>query len=240
LLTSAALAGVIIYATFQAPRLGDPTAPVHLHVAPWYLANTPDLIDVPNVVTAVLASFRGYDTLGEVFVVFTACMGVMALLGRVRPRRDSIEVSEFEESTRNLRHHLIPRLVGKMLVPFIVLFGFYVQFHGDFGPGGGFQAGALVAAGIILYSLLEGDRRGRQLVPEWVSSVLVALGAFTYAAVGVACMLKGGRFLDYSVLSHDPVHGQHLGILLIEAGVGMTVAGVMITIFHAFARRGIR
>lgn len=241
LLAAVALGAVIIYATFQVPRIGDPAAVVHQHVAPWYLSKTPELIDVPNVVTAVLASFRGYDTLGEVFVVFTACIGVMSLLGRVRPRRDVIEVSEFEEATRNLRHHLIPRVVGKMLVPFIVLFGLYVQFHGDFGPGGGFQAGALIAAGIILYSLLEGDRRGRELVPEWFSSMLVGLGAFIYAGVGVACMVMGGRFLDYSVLDKaDPVHGQHVGILLVELGVGVTVTGVMITIFHAFARRGVR
>jgi multicomponent Na+:H+ antiporter subunit B len=240
LLTSSALGGVIIFATFQAPRLGDPNAIVHKHVAPWYLEKTPELIDVPNVVTAVLASFRGYDTLGEVFVVFIACIGVMSLLGRVRPRRESIEEREFDKRTDNLRHHLLPRVVGKMLVPFIVLFGLYVQFHGDFGPGGGFQAGALIAAGVILYSLVEGGPRGRELVPEWFSSMLVALGAFTYASVGVASMAMGGRFLDYSVLSHDPVAGQHLGILVIEAGVGMTVAGVMITIFHAFSRRGIR
>ena len=127
-----------------------------------------------------------------------------------------------------------------MLVPFIVLFGLYVQFHGDFGPGGGFQAGGLIAAGIILYSLVEGGWRGRELVPEWFTGLMVALGALLYAGVGVVCMVMGGRFLDYSVLSDDPVKGQHLGILRIEAGVGMTVAGVMITVFHAFARRGIR
>jgi multicomponent Na+:H+ antiporter subunit B len=241
LLSASALGGVIIYAVLQAPRLGDPEAVVHGHVAPWYLEKTPELIDVPNVVTAVLASFRGYDTLGEVFVVFTACIGVMSLLGRVRPLRETISEEEFRAQSRNLRHHLIPRVVGKILIPFIVLFGLYVQFHGDFGPGGGFQAGALVAAGIILYALLEGDHRARELLPEWFSSLLVALGALTYTSVGVACMVLGGRFLDYSVLDpHNAVHGQHLGILLVEAGVGMTVAGVMITIFHAFARRGIR
>lgn len=240
LAASTALGAVIIYAVMQAPRLGDPNAMVHNHVAPWYLEKTPELIDVPNVVTAVLASFRGYDTLGEVFVVFIACMGVMSLLGRVRPQKDTIKLTEFEERSRNLRHHLIPRIVGKMLVPFIVLFGLYVQFHGDFGPGGGFQAGGLIAAGVILYSLLEGDWRGRELVPEWFSSLLVALGALLYAGVGFVCMMKGGRFLDYSVLSADPVAGQHLGILLVELGVGMTVTGVMITVFHAFARRGVR
>ena len=59
---------IVIYATFDKPRLGDPDAPVHQHVAPWYLDQTPELIDIPNVDTAVLGSFRGYDTLGEVFV----------------------------------------------------------------------------------------------------------------------------------------------------------------------------
>jgi multicomponent Na+:H+ antiporter subunit B len=107
-------------------------------------------------------------------------------------------------------------------------------------PAAAFQAGGLIAAGVILYSLLEGDWRGRELVPEWFSSLLVALGALLYAAVGVVSMLKGGHFLNYSVLFDDPIKGQHVGILLVELGVGMTVTGVMITVFHAFARRGVR
>jgi multicomponent Na+:H+ antiporter subunit B len=88
--------------------------------------------------------------------------------------------------------------------------------------------------------LLEGDWRGRELVPEWFSSLLVALGALLYAAVGVVSMLKGGHFLNYSVLFDDPIKGQHVGILLVELGVGMTVTGVMITGCHACARRGVR
>src|SRR5210317_1331615 len=71
---------VVLYATFDKPRFGDPNAPVHQHVAPWYLEKTPEYVDIPNVVTAVLGSFRGYDTLGEVFVVFTAGIGVLFLL----------------------------------------------------------------------------------------------------------------------------------------------------------------
>src|SRR5690606_6838757 len=115
----------------------------------------PRLIDVPNVVTAILASFRGYDTLGELFVIFTAGIGVMFILAV--PREPEGE-SEPSVERAGLRHHLIPRVVGRLLVPFIVLFGLYVQFHGDYGPGGGFQAGALVAAGLILHSLLEGEQ----------------------------------------------------------------------------------
>jgi multicomponent Na+:H+ antiporter subunit B len=83
LLTGAAL----IYGTLDMPVFGDPQAPIHQHVAPRYLQDTPTEIGVPNVVTAVLASYRGYDTLGEVTVIFTAGVGVMILLG-LRGRKD--------------------------------------------------------------------------------------------------------------------------------------------------------
>ena len=63
------------------------------------------------------------------------------------------------------------------------------------------------------------------------------LGVLIYAGVGFSSLLAGGNFLDYGVLAHDPKHGQHLGILIIELGVGITVAGVMIQLFSAFARR---
>ncbi len=220
----------LLHATLDSPRLGDIDAPVHQHVAPWYIENTPTAIDVPNIVTAVLASFRGYDTLGEVFVVFTAGIGVLFLLGHY-PHKQAHKPHE------GLRHYLIQRLVGRTVIPFILLFGFYVQFHGDFGPGGGFQAGALVAAGIILYALIEGTDRALNIIPKWLLNGMVAGGALLYGGVGIASMLMGGNFLDYSVLSSDPVAGQHLGILLIELGVGITVTGVLLSIFFAFASR---
>ena len=228
---------IVIYATFDKPHFGDPLAPVHQHVAPWYLERTPEVIDIPNVVTAVLASFRGYDTLGEVFVVFTAGIGVLFLFG-ARPRRKSgspgIKVAE---PGQGLRHYLIPRVVGRLLIPFILLFGLYVQFHGDYGPGGGFQAGAIVAAAFILYALLEGEAQALRVLPQRLLTGLIAGGALLYGAVGVAGMLLGGNFLDYSVLAADPITGQHIGILLIEAGVGIAVTGVLLSVFHAFAGR---
>ncbi len=91
LLTGAAL----VYATFDMPRYGDPAAPIHHHVADDYIERTDDEIGVPNMVTAILASFRGYDTWGETTVIFTACVGVMLLLGggrtvyRIRRKNDS-------------------------------------------------------------------------------------------------------------------------------------------------------
>ena len=229
---------VIIYTTFDNPSMGDPNAPVQQHVAPWYLKNTSALIDVPNIVTAVLASFRGYDTLGEVFVVFTAGIGVMFLLGKKpsKPARSNNTLTN--GVTVGLRHYLIPRVIGRLVVPFIMLFGLYVQFHGDYGPGGGFQAGAIIAAGMILYALLEGEERALRVLPRRALLGLTASGALLYGGVGVFGILMGGNFLDYSVLGSSPVAGQHIGILLIEIGVGLTVTGVLLSVFFAFAARG--
>ena len=137
-----------------------------------------------------------------------------------------------------MKHHLVLRVVAKLLIPFILVFALYVQFHGDYGPGGGFQAGVIFAAGFILYGLIFGLDAVRKVAPRGLIRVLVAGGLLLYAGVGVTGMLLGGNYLDYDVLAHDPVHGQHLGILLIEFGVGTTVAAVMITIFYNFAGRG--
>jgi len=136
-----------------------------------------------------------------------------------------------------MRHHVVLRIVAKLLIPWILLYALYVQFHGDFGPGGGFQAGVIFAAAFILYALIFGLENARKAAPSNIVRVGVALGVLIYAGTGVAGLLMGGRYLDYSVLAHDAAHGQHLGILIVEFGVGLTVASVMIAIFFSFAGR---
>jgi len=134
-----------------------------------------------------------------------------------------------------MHSYLVLRVVGKLLLPFILLFALYVQFHGDFGPGGGFQAGVIFAAGFILYGLIWGVRNAELVLPRGTLRFGIAFGVLLYAGVGVFGLLAGGNYLDYGVLAHDPVHGQHLGILLIELGVGITVASVMVAVFYTFA-----
>ena len=132
-------------------------------------------------------------------------------------------------------HHLILRVVTKLLIGPILLFGLYVQFHGEYSPGGGFQAGVIFAVGFILYGIVFGLSRLRRLVPDWVVHKLIALGALIYAGTGVWGMLAGGNFLDYDPLFADRIDGQHYGIIFIELGVGMTVFSVMLAIYYAFA-----
>jgi multicomponent Na+:H+ antiporter subunit B len=137
-----------------------------------------------------------------------------------------------------MRDDLLLRAVARLLIPFILLFALYVQFHGDFGPGGGFQAGVIFAAGIIFYALIFGLEATRTILPErWVES-LMAIGVLVYAGIGFAGIALGGNFLDYRVLDHDAVHGQHRGIFWVEVGVALTVCGVMLKIFYLFAGRG--
>lgn len=136
-----------------------------------------------------------------------------------------------------MRSELILRVVAKALIPFIMLFGLYVQFHGEISPGGGFQAGVICAAAVILYSLVFGLDAARRVVPLAFVRTLAALGVIVYAGTGVVALLRGGVFLDYDVLAHDPIHGQHYGITSVEMGVLFTVFGVMVTLFYTFAAR---
>jgi multicomponent Na+:H+ antiporter subunit B len=137
-----------------------------------------------------------------------------------------------------MKNDLVLRLVAKLLIPYILLFALYVQFHGDFGPGGGFQAGVIIAAAMIFYGLIYGLPAVRKVVPEPLVESMMAAGVLIYGGVGVAGLLLGGNFLDYFVLDPDPVHGQERGIFWVEVGVAITVSGVMLKIFYMFADRG--
>ena len=137
-----------------------------------------------------------------------------------------------------MRDKTILRVVSRLFIPFIILFAFYVQFHGDFGPGGGFQAGVMFAAAFVLHAMILSIKQTQSAVSERVVEKLVAGGVLLYAAVGFYCLFKGGNFLEYNVLAEKPASGQHIGIILVEAGVGITVFAAMLTLFYKFASRG--
>jgi multicomponent Na+:H+ antiporter subunit B len=137
-----------------------------------------------------------------------------------------------------MRLDTILRVTAKLFIPFIFVFGLYVQLHGDYGPGGGFQAGVIIAAGVILYAIIYGLNAAQRAVPKRLVEFMVPLGVLIFAGVGFWGLLAGGNYLDYSVLQHDPVHGQERGVFWVEIGVLVTVSSTMITIFYAFAGRG--
>ena len=227
LLLTTITGALLIYGTLDMPYFGSTDSPANAHVADYYLSNALGQTGVPNFVTAVLASYRGYDTFGELVVIFTAGISVLALLGTVSDKTMS-------DDHQPMHQHLILRVTSKMLIPVIMVFGLYVQFHGDFGPGGGFQAGVIFAAAIILYCMLFGLGVAKEVISLGMVRFCAALGVLLYGAVGVVSMLKGEAFLNYSVLASDALVGQHIGIIVIELGVGITVAAVMISVFFTF------
>lgn len=239
--------GVLIYAATGLPTLGDASSPANAYIGRAYLEAAPKDIGVPNTVTAVLSSYRGFDTLGETAVIFAAGVGVALMLG-FGPRASLATPPVTGD------HHVVLRVAAKLLIPLIALFSLYVQFHGDLGAGGGFQAGVIMAAAIILHALVFGLRETMAAVPPKVARGVASLGVLLFAGVGIVCMINGGSFLDYDHLfpaqveakipgwllgDPDRVHhwGQHFGIMLIELGVLLTVTATMVTIFYGFAGR---
>jgi len=254
LLVVAVTGAVLVYGTMDLPPFGDPDSAIHRHVALRYIVDSPQEVGPPNIVTSVLASYRGYDTLGETTVIFTAGISLVALLGFNRRKEFKVRLTAAEPPTVSAAagsatvtpsvavveanvEHLVLRIVGKMFIPLILLFALYVQFHGDYGPGGGFQAGVIFASGIILYAMIFNVEKAMQVVTPTLLRVLAVLGLLLYGGVGVLCIFLGGNFLDYNVLAHQPLHGQHLGIFLIELGVGVSVFAVMVTMFYALGNR---
>ncbi|MDC0948438.1 DUF4040 domain-containing protein [Gammaproteobacteria bacterium] len=251
LLISGGCAALMIYASGDLPAFGDPQAMPNQHLVPRFLEQSGEEVGPPNIVTSVLASYRGYDTMGEVGVVFTAAVGVLLLLGsgsmvKVRRRRQSLKLQTQRWQPKanpvirvesSLKANVLIRECTDLLVAPMLIFALYVQWHGDYGPGGGFQAGVIFAVGVISYALIYGLDRTQKKFPPLAMKRLMVGGWLLYIGTGLVSMLFGANFLDYSPLGPTALAGQHYGILAIELGVGITVATVMIALFYAFASR---
>ena len=236
----------LIYGTLDMPAFGSPDAVIHHHLVARFIEGATTEFGIPNIVTILLASYRGYDTMGETTVIFTATIGVLLLLGALKRKRkappspDALpEPDDIDnDSPRQMQDFAILKVVCTALIPFILLYALYVQFHGDFGPGGGFQAGVIFGTGLILFGLVFGLRPMHRLAPSLWLEIGLVVGLMLYAGTGIAALAMGGTFLDYAVFdAHSAKHGRHIGILLVEGGVGITVACSMTLIFYAVAGR---
>ncbi|MCG6657680.1 Na(+)/H(+) antiporter subunit B [Halomonas campisalis] len=136
-----------------------------------------------------------------------------------------------------MKHHIVLRIITKIMIPLIVIYALYIQFHGEYSPGGGFQAGVIFSAGFIIFSLIFGLDVAQDAIPPEVARFLAAFGVLLYIGIGLACIALGGQFLEYKVLLANDQAGETLGIIGIELGVGITVAAVALTLFYAFAGR---
>jgi multicomponent Na+:H+ antiporter subunit B len=254
---------LLIYATVDFPAWADPQSPASTHLSPHFIEKTMDETSVPNIVTAVLADYRGYDTMYETTVIFSAGVACFLLL-RIFVRREPedrlyrhvltgvtirAKVGEMPPSddferidTQWTPHDLIIKTVCRLLIPFIQLFGLYVIAHGHHSPGGGFQGGVILGASVILLAISHDLRTSVQRMREKVDALLCAAGVFIYAGTGALCLLLGLNFLDYSALASvlhvDPVTARSHGILIVEIGVGIAVMATMIWIYSNVSSTG--
>ncbi len=234
--------GLLVYVAGDFPDWGDPTSPASTHVGRYYLENSIRDTHVPNVVTSVLADYRGFDTMFETGVVFIAGIAVLALLRRtVVQRREEGELAS---------HHLeapqsgvVVRTASRIMIPFMQLYALYVIGHGHHSPGGGFQGGVILGASLILHALAYDLRATNKLFSEKRVLVLGAVGVMLYSGIGLFCMLLGGNFLDFSVLhavlpATDEVMARSHGMLGVEIGVGLTVMAIMYSLYLDLASHG--
>jgi len=257
--------GSLMYCTLDFPDWGDPGSPASSHVSPYYIEHSLDDTSVPNVVTAILADYRGYDTMFETIVVFTAVIACFLLLRpftRTEPEtrlyrhiptgttfrirkggRYPRESADFERiDSQWVPYGVVIRTTCRLIIPFIQLFALYVIAHGHHSPGGGFQGGVILGASVIVFAISHTLRSSISRIGEKVAILLCTLGVFLYAATGGLCMLLGSNFLDYSALSAilgvDPVTARSHGILIVEIGVGMAVMAAMLSLYYNLASAG--
>jgi multicomponent Na+:H+ antiporter subunit B len=232
-----ALAGGLILGMSELPEFGDPSSPASTHVSPRFIEDAAAETGAANMVTAVLADYRGYDTLGETAVIFAAGLGCLVILASAGPRPDL--------PAAGMSHpfgSIILDAVARILVPIVLLFAVYVLVHGHISPGGGFQGGVLFGSGLIMMRLVWGPGGTGRGVPSFGPSLRGALmlacaGILGYVGIGLASMVFGGEFLNYGALplGSDPAHVRELATLGIEAAVFLTVAGTVAVLFDTIS-----
>lgn len=218
------------------PVIGDPASAPNTHVSKVYIVEGPSMTHSPNLVTGVLADFRGFDTLWETTVMMLAGIAVsMILSDRLKRHWDASIFGEIRTFGGPDVKAMIP-----LIVPFILLYAVYVLFHGEVSLGGGFQAGALIALGYILYAMVAGLKIKTIKVTQHLAITFAATGVMIYALTGVLPMLNGGKFLEYGKLPFGSEATSDLhatGILMIEVGVTICVAATIVTILEAVLER---
>lgn len=246
---------LLLYGTAEFPDWGDPSSPASVHLSNHYIQHAVEQTQVPNLVTAVLADYRGFDTMFETAVIFCAGLACFLLLrdfsGRQErfyrhvptgvilhvknPKKRIREGRQFEQIDKDwVPSDIIIKTVCRILIPFIQIYALYVIAHGDFSPGGGFQGGVIFGSSLILFAISYNLKTLTRRIREHIFGIMAAVGVLIYVGIAALCMPFGKAFLDYSALKPlvwDPHHVRALGMLGVEIGVGIAVTAVMAVIY---------
>ena len=189
------------------------------------------------MVTAVLADYRGFDTMFETVVVFMAGMAVLAIL-----KNSSKKKAGSKEFEVDVEPDLIVTNTVRLLIPVIQIFAFYVLAHGHVSPGGGFQGGVVMGASFILIALSWDLDTALARFPADRCTLVAGLGIVLYAGIGLLSMFLGGEFLDYAELAQIfPVSremARYHAMLGVEIGVGLTVTAIMFSLYANLSTEG--
>jgi len=232
---------LLLFAVEDFPDWADPQAPASIHVSPHYITHTIEETAVPNIVTSVLADYRGYDTMLETTVVFAAGLAVYTILRRTRKKYPK---EKEPETAIELPHQaLIVKTVARLLAPFMQIFALYVIAHGHHSPGGGFQGGVILGASFILLAISHDLKMILSRMKERTNLILITVGILIYSGIGTLCVLFKMNFLDYSALAAilpatDKIMARSHGILGVEIGVAITVMSAMIIIYVNLSSNG--
>lgn len=225
---------LLISAIPDFPQWGDPSSPANNNVSKYYVEHSISDTHVPNVVTAVLADYRSFDTMMETGVVFVAGLAIFSLLRR-RKRQKSVP---YDDSSS-----LVVRIGSKIMIPFMQIFSLYVVAHGHYSPGGGFQGGVILGASVILLAMSFDLKTSLKRLTEKWTMIFSALGVLIFAGAGAVCLFLGANFLDYSVWSAilpatDTVMARSHLMLIVEIGVALTVMCGMFGIYANMSSNG--
>lgn len=210
-------ASFLIYAGSDLAEFGDPNSPVHSHVIEYYHENTYSEIGIPSFVAAILASYRGYDTFGETIVIYIAGICTIFILSFLEEE----EESEFKKD-------LIIYYSAKFIFPVIAAFSLFVQLSGTISPGGGFQAGAIVASLYMIMNLSMNYKIRRKVLVFFSS-----LGVCIYMIPGIIALITGYEFLNYNALNLGSI-SQKIGIEVVEVGIAITVSSTIVILYQCF------
>jgi len=257
--------GLLIYGSLDFPDWGDPNSPASTHLSPYFIENAIPDTSVPNIVTAVLADYRGYDTMFETAVIFSAGIACLLLLRMFTPNAPDSRLyrhtptgvtirieqgGKLPENTQEFQridlswvpYDVIVNTGCRLMVPFIQLFALYVIAHGHHSPGGGFQGGVIYGAAVILFAVSKDLRSAIEQVGEKMTAYLSSAGVLIYAGTGLLCLFLGGEYLNYSALAGllgvDPIAARSHGILIVEVGVGLAVMAVMVSLYYILSSDG--
>lgn len=216
----------MLYAFAELPPHGSPESPAYTHVSARYLEKGPEEAGAENIVTSVILNYRGFDTNGEVTVIFTSLAAVMAVLLGVRPGEKPL----VQQSESPVEVSIVVSFVVRLLAPAIALFAIYVMLNGHVSPGGGFQGGAILASLVIVITVILGRAQAEALVPLRVRRWLHIAAPLAFVSVGVAGVVVFGNYLQFP-RTHELAWLTVTWLTIIEIGIGVGGAAILATIF---------